>query len=159
MAGMPPYPNQPQYPNQPGGPNQQMYSGVPSMYMPPPGAPQQGYLQPGAPGEAGAPMGYYVPQQDNRNSMKPPGSPLSPGSQFSPSEPTVYNPSVAAMPAGAPPPSVSPPHQGPTPPGQGPTPPPPGYGPAPGGYHQQGGYGNAVELPTGRPDGELRELA
>lgn len=161
MAGM--YPNQPQYPNQPGPQNQQMYSGVPSMYMPPPGAPQQGYLQPGAPGapglgETGAPMGYYPPQ-DNRGSMKPPASPLSPNSQFS-TEPSMYNPSVAGgMPVVAPPSSTSPPQGAPTPPNQGPTP-PPGYGGAPAGYPQQGhGYAGAVELPTGRPDGELRELA
>ena len=126
-------------------------------YMPPPGAPQQGHLQPGAPGAA--PMGYYVPQQDNRNSMKPPASPLSPNSQFTPSEPSMYHPTLAGAPVMAPPPSASPPHTGPTPPHQGPTP-PPGYGAAPAGYpHGQGGYSGAVELPTGRPDGELRELA
>lgn len=127
-----------------GGPNQ-MYSGVPSMYGPPPGQP--GLAPPGFAG------GYYGPQQD-QSMAKAPLSPMSTSpSQFTPNEQSQYNPSVAAGTPGAPPQSTSPPA------GAGHTPPPPVY-PAmqaqPGQQQQSNG---AVELPTARPDGELRELA
>lgn len=161
------YQNQPpmagaQYPNQPppgvaGDPNQmyspgdpnQMYSGVPSMYMPPPGQP--GLAPPGVAG------GYYGPQHE-QSMAKAPLSPMSTTqSQFTPTDPSQYNPSVAA---GTP---VAPPHSTSPPAGAGHTPPPPMYGAA---YAQSGqqqqqqhSQNGAVELPTGRPDGELRELA
>lgn len=162
------YPHQPpmaggQYPNQPppgvaGDPNQ-MYSGVPSMYMPHPGTP--GGPQPGQPGLA-PPMagGYYATPQDNQGMAKAPISPMSNSpSHVTASDPSQYNASIAAGTPGAPPQSASPPAD------TGHTP-PPGYGAgyAQSGQQQQQVYppqpqNEAVELPTTRPDGELRELA
>lgn len=150
MAGAQ-YPNQPP-PGGPGAPNQ-MYSGVPSMYIPPPGQGQPGY-PPMEPGVAPIAGGYYAPPNDNQGGMaKTPLSPMSTTpSQFTPTDPSAYNPSVMAPPQSTSPANTA--H----------TPPPPSYG----GYaqagqqqqqqHQQGG-GAPIELPTGRPDGELRELA
>lgn len=135
------YPNQPP-PGPPGGHNQ-MYSGVPSMYIPPPGV---------APGVAPMAAGYYAPP-DNQGVPKAPLSPMSTApSQFTPTDPSNYNPSV--MGAAVPPSSTTPPAHAQH------TPPPPNFGgyaqPGQQGYPQQHGV---AELPTGRSDGELRELA
>lgn len=140
------YPNQPP-PGPPGAPNQ-MYSNPPSMYVPP------GAMPPGQPGMAPMAGGYYAPQGQDQGMAKSPLSPMSTApSQFTPTDPSHYNPSVTG---GPPPSSTSPPGNAQQ------TPPPGGYGYAQPAHQGQQGYPQqhpAVELPTGRPDGELRELA
>lgn len=179
MVAAPPGPGQaPPYYSPDPNMNNQMYAGapsnVPSMYGPPPGQ-----MPPMGPDGTTPPGGFYYapPPQDNRVSM----------ATTTPISPTSYSPSIAVTPLANQPgghPGQSPipaarefnspdqafaaqnaqfqpPQQQPSPVPYNPQTPPVVQAYVPptvqGGYPKQGGVA-PVELPTTRPDGELREL-